>query len=144
MCIVRSLHAWRRVGHIPSLWRRGDQTVDGDGDQFGMGAGSAVDEPEDTVSDGVRSDALADSFDDSGLLGPQHMHTGAWPPTEGPVDPGAPGPVCTVGAVHGGRVHAHQDLAATGGRFGDVVEADDVRAAVPHPDRCTHPHSMAT
>ena len=140
--IVRPLHARRHVDQIPSLRHRGDQPVHGDGDQLGMGTGPAVDEPEHPVPDGVRPDALAYVDHDSGVLRPQHLDSGPWPPTEGPVDPGAAGPVRTVGAVHGGCVQPDQDLAATGYRLGDVVEANDLRAAVPRPDRCTHGSSM--
>ena len=79
------------------------------------------------VPDGVRPDALADADHDSGVLRPQHLDSGPWSCTEGPVDPGASGPVRTVGAVHGGCVQPDQDLAATGYRLGDVVEANDLR-----------------
>ena len=142
MGVVGPLHARRRVGQIPSLGHPGDQPVDGDGDQLGMGAGPAVDEAEHPVTDGVRRDALADADHDAGVLRPQHVDPGPWPPAEGPVDPGLPGPVRAVGAVDGGRVHPHQDLARAGDRLGDVVEADDRRAAVPRPDRCAHRPSM--
>ena len=45
MGIVRPLHARSRVGEVPALRHRGDQPVRGDGDQLGMGAGPAVDDP---------------------------------------------------------------------------------------------------
>ena len=89
MGIVRPLHARRRVGQVPSLGHRGDQPVDGDGHQLGMGAGPAVDEPEHPVTDGVRRDALPDADHDAGVLRPQHVDPRPGPPAEGPVDPRA-------------------------------------------------------
>ena len=50
MCVVRALHPWRRVGHIPILRQGRDQPVHADRDQFAMGTGPAVDEPKHTVA----------------------------------------------------------------------------------------------
>ena len=144
VCVVRRLHAGRSVGQVPVLGHGGHQSVHGDGDQLRVGAGPAVDEAEHAVAHGVRLDALAAVDDHAGVLRPQHLHPGSRPATEGLVDPGVPGPVGAVGAVHGGEVHAHQDLAATGNRVGDIVEDDDFRPPVSPSDRCSHGHSMTT
>ena len=144
MGVVRPLHARSRVDQCPSLRQTGDQPVHGNGDPFGMGARPAFDEPEHPVTHRVRLDAFPDLGHHSGVLRPQHLHAGTRPSTDHAVDPGLTRPVGAIGAVHRRRVHLHHDLAAGRHWCRDVLEADDLRAAVLRPNRCAHLFSMAS
>ena len=144
MGVVRPLHAGGRVNQVPCLRHPGDQPVHGNSDQFGMGTRPALDETEHPVPHSVRLHALPDLGHHSGVLRSQHLHAGTRPSADRTVDPGLTRPGGAIGAVHCRRVHLHHDLAARRDGFKDVLEADDLRAAVLRSNRCAHLVSMAS
>src|SRR5207302_8361410 len=72
---------------------------------------------------------------------PHRLLRPAQPETEETQQVRLPGGQVPDARVDAGRVHAHEDLAATGRRSFDVAELEDVRAAVAVLDDGFHGHS---